>query len=131
MTTKESFTDKRHHQRFMLRDSTYAFLRSPANKLGQILDISQSGLAFSYFSTNGSFMESDRLDILANEKIFLENIPIKTIADFILPTEQPFSQITMRRRSLQFKSLSEDQVSQLKDFIYKYGNDIHTDEFNS
>ncbi|MCB2183711.1 MAG: PilZ domain-containing protein [Desulfobulbaceae bacterium] len=121
MEKEISFKERRKHKRFIMRDGTYAFLRPPANKLGQIIDISMSGLAFSYFSTNGASLESAGLDVLADEGVFLENLPIKTVNDFVLPNEQPFSQITMRRRCVKFKSLSREHKEHLLRVIEKYG----------
>jgi hypothetical protein len=122
MEKEKSYTERRKQKRFVMRDGTYAFLRPPANKLGQIIDISMSGLAFSYFSTNGASLDSTGLDVLADEGIFLENLPIRTVNDFILPNEQPFSQITMRRRCVKFGPLSQNHKEHLLRIIDEYGH---------
>lgn len=126
MASEQPIIERRGHKRYLVRDGTYAFLRAPANKIGQIIDISLSGLAFCYFSTNGASRDADGLDLLADDGICLEDIPYTTINDFILPTEQPFSQITMRRRCVKFGSLTEKHQEHLQKIIKKYGQEEET-----
>jgi hypothetical protein len=82
-----------------------------------------SGLAFCYFSTNGATKDAHGLDLLADEGICLEDIPYTTINDFIHPNEQPFSQITMRRRCIKFGPLSAKHRDYLQKIIDKYGKE--------
>ncbi len=105
-----------------MQDRTYAVLRQPANKIGKILDISKSGLAFTYLSTNGGLSKPTYgIDLLAeDEGIFVENIPFSSVSDNIVPHNQPFRQITMRRHSVKFENLSEHHLKSLEAFIEKY-----------
>ena len=126
MPSEQPIIERRGHKRYLARDGTYAFLRPPANKIGQIIDISLSGLAFCYFSTNGASRDANGLDLLADDGICLEDVPYTTINDFILPTEQPFSQITMRRRCIKFGTLTEKHREYLQKIIDKYGREEKT-----
>lgn len=121
MVRTHHHVERRKQPRYILREGTYAFLRPPANKIGQILDISLSGLAFTYFSTNGASCEPEGLDLLAEGGLCMENIPFETINDFIIPNEHPFSQITMRRRCIKFANISTDLTAYIQDIINKYG----------
>jgi hypothetical protein len=121
MSIEKPFVERRKHKRYLPQDGTYAVLRPPANKIGKIIDISLSGMAFTYFSTNGKTIASKGLDLLADEGLCLENIPYTMINDSVIPNEQPFSQITMRRHCIQFNGISDDHRNQLKSFISKYG----------
>jgi hypothetical protein len=112
--------ERRQHPRYSLREGTYAFLRPPANKIGQIIDISLSGLAFSYFSTNGASPDTKDLDLLAVGGKRLENIPFETVNDSIIPNEIPFSQITMRRKCVKFGNLSTDHMLYIENIIEQY-----------
>lgn len=120
MASEKPSIERRMQQRYAVQEGTYAFLRSPANKIGQLIDISLSGLAFSYFSTNGAALEATGLDILADEQICLENVTYTTVNDFVIPNEQPFSQITMRRRCVKFESLTPEHVDDLHKIIAHY-----------
>lgn len=120
MANTHHLIERRQHPRYIMRQGTYAFLRPPANKIDQILDISLSGLAFTYFSTNGASSETNGLDVLTAGGLCLENIPFETVNDFIIPNEQLFSQISMRRRCIKFGYLSTDHTLSLKNLIEKY-----------
>lgn len=120
MASQPATIERRREKRYILRDGTYAFLRPPANKIGQIIDISMSGLSFCYFSTNGASRDAHGLDLLVDEGLCLEDIPYTTVNDFILPNEQPFSQITMRRRCIKFGSLSPRHRQHLQNIITRY-----------
>lgn len=111
------YTEKRKHKRYKMRDGTYALLRTSARKIGQLIDLSLSGLAFTYFSTNGAAPDSDGLDLLAAGNIHLQDIPYQTVSDFVLPNEQPFSQIIMRRRCIKFKALPPEIATSIEQII--------------
>ena len=113
--------ERRKQERYIMSVDTFAFLRPPVNKIGQLIDISLSGLAFSYFSSNGASLESNGLDILAYKEICLENVPYITVNDFIIPNEQPFSQVTMRRRCVKFDNLNPENQIQIQKLINQYG----------
>ncbi|OKY74179.1 MAG: hypothetical protein BM485_15365 [Desulfobulbaceae bacterium DB1] len=121
MASESADIDRRGQKRYIMREGTYAFLRPPSNKIGQIIDISMSGLAFCYFSTNGASRDAQGLDLLVEEGLCLENIPYTTVNDFVLPNEQPFSQITMRRRCIKFGPLSVKHKQHLQQLIERYG----------
>ncbi len=93
----------------------------PVNKIGRLIDISLSGLAFNYFSKDGASHVSNRLDLLGGGEIYLEDVSYKTVDDFILPNEQPFSQINIRRRCIMFGSLTDEHKKSIQELIDKYG----------
>ena len=122
MSIEGTATERRREKRIMLRDgAAYTVIRPPANNIGGVIDISLSGLAFSYFSIDGKIQKPDRIDILCNGDLALENIPCETVNEFAIPNEQPFSQITMRRCCLKFGVLSPEHIEQIKDMIRNYG----------
>ncbi|MBC8317840.1 MAG: PilZ domain-containing protein [Desulfobulbaceae bacterium] len=118
--------ERRRHKRFVINTDkiAYAVLRPPVNKIGKVIDISLTGLAFSYFSANGEVLNSSRIDILTDEGLFLEDIPYSIVNDCIISSEQPFKQITTHRHSVQFRNLSENQVLRIQSFIDTYGHNI-------
>lgn len=129
MSETQSFRERRKEPRFLMQDRTYAVLRQPANKIGKILDISKSGLSFTYLSTNGGLTKPTYgIDLLAeDEGIFVENLPFCSVSDSIIPHNQPFRQITMRRHSIKFDDLSEHELTSLEAFIEKYSLDYQED----
>ena len=122
MSIERTTPERRREKRVMLRDgSAYTVISPPANKIGGVIDISLSGLAFSYFSIDGKVQNPEMLDILCNGDIALENIPCVTVNEFAIPNEQPFSQITMRRCCVKFGSLNSQHVKQIKNMMRDYG----------
>lgn len=124
MSIEKTMSERRREKRIMLRDgSAYSIIRPPANKIGGVIDISLSGLAFSYFSIDGKAQKPDRLDILSNGDLTLENIPCETVNEFAIPNEQPFSQITMRRCCVKFGTLTPQHIEQIEYLIANHGID--------
>jgi hypothetical protein len=116
-------TERRRDKRYTLRDgSAYTLVHPPANKIGGVIDISFSGLAFSYFSIDGKKQNPDRIDILSDGDLVLEDIPCETVNEFAIPNEQPFSLITMRRCCIKFGPLSTGHREQIQSLIDKYGS---------
>jgi len=113
--------ERRKHKRFKVQNGAFAVLGAPpwphSTKVGQIIDMSMGGLAFSYIAeqepSNGSF----ELGIfLADNSFHLRKIAFETISD-LETNGVPCSSITMRRSGVQFGELTPNQISQLKYFI--------------
>jgi len=120
MDSKE-VVDNRKHKRFRSQDLAFAAFGSHSKEIGQIIDISRGGLAFLYISDGDQINESTELEIyLANNGFHLKEVPFNTISDFELTSEFPLSSIIMRRCGVQFKELTQTQVSQLGYFIQNH-----------
>ncbi len=112
-------TERRRCQRIVVRDSALAVIQStPTILLGQIKDISMSGLSFSYMYSETKPDEATTLDIfLPNDKLHLKGLTFRTVSDFIVPNENHFSTVIMNRRSIQFEKLTDQHKSQLEHII--------------
>jgi hypothetical protein len=110
--------ERRQHKRFNARDGAFALVKNHFSKIGQIIDVSMRGLAFKYIANGEQSKGIFELDIfLSGHGIYSKNIPFKTVSDFEMKNEIPFSSIKMRRCCLQFEELTHIHVSQLEDFI--------------
>jgi hypothetical protein len=110
--------ERRKHKRFKVQYGAFAVFQSNVKKLGQIIDISRSGLAFRYIANGERFKGSDELDILLADNYFhLEKIPFRAISDFGIAGEIPFNSITTRRCGVRFGELRESQISGIEYFI--------------
>ena len=141
---KERKIERRKHQRFSTRKGTFAVIgsdrayldkikkmsmgqiacavyRSNPAKLGQVIDISQGGIAFSYIDQKERAGNSYEVDILsAGNKFYLENVWFKTIMDVDAADESALSPIKLKRQRIQFVNLSTDQKKKLEHFISNY-----------
>lgn len=119
-------TERRIFQRLRAQDGALAALSPESGRVGQIQNISLSGLAFRYIaedSPKADLQQTVTLQILfAGEGVWLEGVPAKWIADVGIPPETSFSGLPLRQTSVQFLSLTEEQQTRLKEFIRRYTN---------
>jgi hypothetical protein len=113
--------ERRQDPRYRAQDFAFAVFRAHVSKLGQIMDISRSGLAFRYIAakewSNGLF----EIDIfLADNGFYLYNLSVRTISDFEIANETALSSVAMRRRGMQFVELNQSQTYQLDYFIQNH-----------
>ena len=113
--------ERRREKRYRVKDGTYAVLGAPANKLGQIVDISMSGMAFTYLADSDPIGTAEELNILANQGICVEKIPYTTVTDVVVPNETPFSTIIMRRHCIKFADLTTETKTKIQKLIDEYG----------
>jgi hypothetical protein len=115
--------ERRNYKRKKTRENTFVLLWSDSMEMGQIVDISLRGLSFSYFIGEKKLGDVARLDIgLSSGGFYLGSIPVKTISDIEL-AKSPSIPIAIRRRGVQFKKLTEEQTSQLQDFLRSYASE--------
>jgi c-di-GMP-binding flagellar brake protein YcgR len=108
----KTFKERRKHERFSVKNRS-TVLVSPTTILSYaVLDVSDSGLAFSYIGWENWPTNEIKLDIL-DQEFFLENIPISVIEDVRLDDESK----KLRRCGVKFTSLMTDQKAILKQYI--------------
>ena len=114
--------ERRAHKRFLAKDGTYAIFGKHSKKLGQVVDISNGGVAFRYNDdenrSRGLFevgiMVSDDTD-LDGEMLFNARI----IADFeISPGTKYF--MPLRQGHVEFVELTEEQKAILSQLIINH-----------
>lgn len=120
MNKGKEVVEQRKHKRFHAKDGAFAVLGPRSSKIGQVMDISMDGLAFSYVAGEDEPNGSYELGILLAEHSFhLSKMPFETIWD--KEAEQlPSISLRIRRCGLQFGRLKHHQISQLKHFIENY-----------
>jgi hypothetical protein len=95
-----------------------AVFRSKRTWVGQINNISLGGLACHYIKRNDPYSDRLEMDILlAGSGFYLKNLAFKPMVDIEIDDVTPFDTIETRKLRVQFHSLTEDQKSQLDDFI--------------
>lgn len=113
--------DRRECERFKVVDGVYASFLPYSSRRGQILDISQKGLAFQYLSGKKETFDKDRIAIfVGGNGFYLKDIPFKVVSDFELEKFKFFSVTQMRRCGGQFGEMSSAQEAQLDFFLKNY-----------
>lgn len=117
-------TERRIAERFRAVDGALAALSPETGRIGQIQNISLTGVAFRYIADDSRETDLNgtaRLQILfAGKGIWLDGVPVKRIADVDLPTASSFSGIPLRQTSLQFIALTDAQKTRLQDYIRRF-----------
>lgn len=118
MQTIDSFMERRKHQRFQLKPGAYAVLSPNLIKLGQIIDISESGLAFRYIRYRKASNDDADTDVLLYGKnMYVDKISFQLVADVELSNPGIFSSVLMNKCSLSFEDISPSQLDKIKLFI--------------
>jgi hypothetical protein len=105
----EDSAERRKHRRFRVQDGNLAALSPWSCVVGQIVDISSSGLEFRYVASNARSYECAKLKILKTDGSFsCDRIPFKTIWDCSTPREFSLGTLALRHCGVQFGELGDD-----------------------
>ncbi len=122
-------TERRKEQRYRVNERAIAVLKvgSRFTRLGQIVDVSRSGLAFDYLLLDGVFAETKpddavgeiSLNIITEDGfVVLESVAVKPVNDRLLQREERFfATVPTCRCGVSFDNLSADQGKQLGEFL--------------
>ena len=113
---------QRKLQRFLAKDLTFGKLRSESDEeIGQLLDISCSGLALRCFADGKKTKDYSELSIfLSGGDFAIGGISIKTVSDTELANRSPFSTVIFKRYGVKFESLTREQKSELDYFLINH-----------
>ena len=109
-------TERRKYKRVDVRSGTYTM---NSTKPGLIVDMSTGGLSFRYIERKDWPEETRTMDIVSgeDEEYRLENVPYRVVSDYETKSEIAYEKMIVKRRSVEFVDLSQDQKSKLQKFI--------------
>ena len=122
--------DRRKDERFQVKRFTFVKLWSESNEdIGQLLDISESGLSLRYFLKAQNPINFSQLGIFSPDcDLAIDGIPFRVISDTELPNGSPLDPIMFRRSGVQFGQLTPKQLSELDYFLKTNTTMSHGDE---
>ena len=121
MVEKEITAEKRKHKRYKAKKETYIALVNDSIKVGQIINISKGGIAFSYIGKEAQLTGWHKMKIfLSSRRFYLKGVPFKVISDFCLDSKTPYSTVLMKQCSGQFGELTNQQRSRLDYFLVNH-----------
>lgn len=116
--------EKRKEPRYRVCDRAFTIDWSEPQRLGEIIDISRSGMSFRCIDGQNGFKSMSELGIFSSaHTFFLKRVVFETLADVRLPAP-PTSTIVMRRHSGRFLSLSERQQKEIDSFISHFSRGL-------
>jgi len=129
MHVKQALPERRKEQRFRVNERAIAVLKigSRFTRLGQIVDVSRSGLAFDYLMLDGAVAELQPddavgdmfLNIISEDGyLLMESIAVRPVNDRLLHREERFfATVPTCRCGVRFDKLSPGQGKQLAKFL--------------
>lgn len=113
--------ERRKEKRYKAQEGAYVRMGALEDIVGEVYDISRSGLSFLYIGDEDVDISVDelKLDLFFTGKgYYLKKLPVKVVADFLLTSTSPFVTLPMRRWGVQFKkALPKEQELNLNRFI--------------
>jgi hypothetical protein len=116
--TKGGF-ERRFHQRFEANSGAIA--STQLDVVGQIVNISETGLEFRYVASRERSKESTVLSIELTDHTFsLDQLPFKVAWDVAMPQGFSIGPISLRYCGVEFGNLADDQRRALRYFIQNH-----------
>jgi hypothetical protein len=117
MKKKDFKTERRSHNRFRAKENVFAAIKRESIILCKVADISAGGLLF--YSEDLDTIEENSLqvDIYIDNKVYIENVPVKIVSDFTTQDEKAFDGFPIRYLRLSFDILSKTQKDRLVKII--------------
>ncbi|MBN1626365.1 MAG: response regulator [Deltaproteobacteria bacterium] len=113
-----SSVERRTSRRFMASEDTFVVPGADSKVRFDMIDISEKGLAFRYFRDGESMRDFDKFSIITgDEKFVMSGISYKTISDIELFKDLDSLDVSVRRRGVQFDTLTPLQEKMLGYFI--------------
>jgi hypothetical protein len=116
METKATVFNKRKHDRISTQYETLVY---NDNFFGQLVDVSESGLAFAY-SKDQSKVKDIFIDLnifCNNKNIHIKNLRCRAVSDITAINYSLSGGQTMQRQGVQFNEISEEQNRQLQEIL--------------
>jgi hypothetical protein len=112
--------ERRKYRRAQVPEGVFVTFMPDDSRLGEVVDIGMGGLSFRYLATGESPVASGRLNLYLSEYDFqVKAVPFQTIWD-LTGHNIPFVPVTMRRSGVQFRGLTQDQISRVEHFIHNH-----------
>lgn len=107
--------ERRRHQRFKVKEETFAFL---GEDTATLVDISKGGLAVhcAVFEKDPEFTSFLAI-FIAQPHFYLPDIPFSLVSEVQTVPASIFSLLRIKRFSMKFGPLSSDQLTRIEDFI--------------
>ena len=121
MNPQTESVERRENKRFYAPAGAFAVLGPNATKVGRVMDISLSGLAFRHVDKEESMSELNEIDVfMIDDNFHVNKIPFEAVSDYEIMNEGPLALMTTRQSGLRFGELTPSQRSLLEYFIQNH-----------
>jgi len=117
MESRVQYSPVRSYQRFKAMDRALVLInQGPESLPYHIVDISEGGLSFRYLGKKLKRSEIKKISLYHDYKLIVDDLPINAISDYRLRDNL----VPVRRGSIIFKELTDEQLSKLETFIQSF-----------
>lgn len=117
MESRLQYSPVRGNQRFQAVSRALVLIdRGPESLPYHIMDISEGGLSFRYLGQKLRRVDIKDVSLYHNNELIVADLPIKSVSDYRLKDNL----VPVRRGSVRFDTLSDEQLVKLKTFIRFY-----------
>jgi hypothetical protein len=121
MTAEAGRDERRGDKRFQASTGVFAVLGPNSTKVGRVIDISLSGLAFRHVDKEEPLSGLSELDVfMIDDDFHVNKIPFETVSDYEIRNEGPLASMKTRQSGLRFGELTPSQRSLLQYFIQNH-----------
>ena len=108
-------TERRKHKRLKVEDGAFLFFGSDPAMSGKVLDVSKKGIGFTYLASKPRTTKSIDLTLISTLRNFrCSGILGRTASDIQMGKNTINGE---RRCGIQFEQITEEQASEIEDFI--------------
>jgi hypothetical protein len=123
--------NRRKEARFSVSDSVYVVINTKPQTLGQMVEISTSGLAFTFVDLNDaskrlSAQATLRMDLFAGGKgFFIKDLACRLVSKIENVSDQSLSSLTIKRVGVEFENLTLPQQVQINHLVKRQDELAH------
>jgi hypothetical protein len=123
--------NRRKEARFSVCDSVYVVINTEPQTLGQMVEISTSGMAFIFVDLNKaskrlSAQATLRMDIFAGGKgFFIKDLACRLVSKIENVPDQSLSSLTIKRVGVEFENLTLPQQVQINHLVKRQDELAH------
>ena len=117
--------NRRKEARFSVSDSVYVVINTEPQTMGQMVEISTSGLAFTFVDLNAvskrlSEQAVLRVDLFAGGKgFFIKDLACRLVSKIENVSSQAMSSLTIKRVGVEFEALTLPQQVQINHLVQR------------
>ncbi len=124
LSMKNAIDDNRRKEdRVSVEDSLYVVIRTDPQTMGQVVEISSTGMAFTFVDIEGASLRLSNesilhMDLFAGGRgVFIKDLACKVVSKTENSSESSFSTLSIKRVGVHFEGLSLPQQVQINHLV--------------
>jgi predicted glycosyltransferase involved in capsule biosynthesis len=111
--------ERRRDKRFTAGENVFAVIKMKKMIICKVANVSKGGLFFYSEELDKIENTSLKVDIYINDKVYIHNVQVSIVSEFITQDEKAFDGFPIRYLNLSFNELNKIQKDRILDIIAK------------